>query len=75
TWLKDWSPVRDYLPEILVGLTGVAFAFSLFLTGLELVVIHAFCRYCLVSAGFVTIMLILSLSYLRNPGDEVAYAA
>lgn len=75
TWLKDWSPVRDYLPEILVGLTVFSFAFMLFLTGLELVVIHAFCRYCLVSAGFVTIMLILSISYLRNPGDEVEYAA
>lgn len=69
TWLKDWPPLRDYLPEVLVGLTGFAFAFSAILTGLELFVIHAFCRYCLVSAGIVTIMLVLSISYLRNPGD------
>ncbi len=75
SWLKDWQPLREYLPEILLGLTGVAFAFTLFLTGLELVVIHAFCRYCLVSAGLVTIMLILSISYLQSPGDEVTYAA
>lgn len=70
TWLKDWLPaLEDYLPEILVGVIGLAFLFSLGLTGLELFVIHAFCRYCVVSAVIVTIMFFLSLNYLRNPGD------
>ncbi len=69
TWLKNWLPaLEDYLPEILVGVTGLAFLFSLGLTGLELLVIHAFCRYCVVSAVIVTIMFLLSLNYLRNPG-------
>lgn len=69
TWLKNWLPaLEDYLPEILVGVTGLAFLFSLGLTGLELLVIHAFCRYCVVSAVIVTIMFFLSLNYLRNPG-------
>lgn len=71
TWLKDWLPaLEDYLPEILVGVIGLAFLFSLGLTGLELFVIHAFCRYCVVSAVIVTIMFFLSLNYLRNPGDR-----
>lgn len=73
TWLKDWLPrLDDYLPEILVGMTGLAFAFSMWLTALELFVIHAVCRYCVVSAVFVTILFGLAISYLRavNRGEE-----
>lgn len=67
TWLRDWLPiVDDYLPEVLVGTTGLAFLFSMWLTALEIFVIHAICRYCVVSAVFVTIMLVLSISYLRE---------
>lgn len=67
TWLRDWLPVvDDYLPELLVGVTGLAFLFSLGLTALEVFVIHAICRYCVVSAVFVTIMFVLSISYLRQ---------
>ena len=48
-WLRDWwSFIDDYLPELLVGLTGLAFLFSVSLTALELFVIHAICRYCVV---------------------------
>ncbi len=66
-WLSDWLPLLDvYLPEVMVGLTGVAFLFSLALTALEIFVIHAICRYCVVSAAITTIMLILSISYLRS---------
>lgn len=68
-WLMDWEPVGNYLPEILLGLTGVAFLFSLILTALELFVIHAFCRYCVVSAILVTIMFGLSISFLRSPQE------
>jgi uncharacterized membrane protein len=67
TWLKDWLPLlREYLPELLVGVTGLAFFFSVGLTGLELFVIHAICRYCVVSAVIVTMMFGLSISYLRS---------
>ena len=77
-WLQDWLPfVDDNLPELLTGLTGLAFVFTLFLTGLELFVIHAFCRYCLVSAAIITIMFALALSHLlssrrvtASPDDE-----
>jgi uncharacterized membrane protein len=70
-WLRDWSDtVAAYLPELLVGLTGIAVLFTAYLTALELFVIHAVCRYCLVSAAIVLLMLILAISYLRGAGDE-----
>lgn len=65
-WLKDFvALVEDYLPELLVGITGIAFLFTLYLTALEVFVIHAICRYCVVSAIFVTIMFVLAAIHLR----------
>lgn len=72
-WLKDWWPLLDeYSPEVLVALTGFAFLFSLGLTGLELFVIGAICRFCVISALIITVMLVLSISYLRaaNRSEE-----
>lgn len=67
TWLGAWiSWLDDYLPELMVGLTGVAFMFSLGLTGLELFVIQAICRFCVISAAIITVMFILAISYLRG---------
>jgi uncharacterized membrane protein len=67
TWTKNWlAVVEDYLPEMLVGLTAVAFLFSLGLTGLELFVIHAICRFCVVSAVIITIMFALAIHYMRE---------
>ena len=75
-WLRELDfALMDYLPELMVGVTGFAFLFSLGLTGLELFEIGAFCQYCVVSAVLVTIMFGLSLSYLRSAnarGDEDA---
>jgi len=69
-WLKDWLVVvEDYIPELMVGLTGVAFLFSLGLTGLEILVIKAICRYCVVSAVIATLMFILAVVYLRQLND------
>ncbi len=66
-WAKDWlAIVDDYLPELLVGLTAVAFLFTVGLTGLELFVIHAICRYCVVSAVIVTVMFGLAIHYMRD---------
>ncbi|MCA9969881.1 MAG: vitamin K epoxide reductase family protein [Anaerolineales bacterium] len=73
TWLRDWWPLLDeYLPELMVGITGLALLFTAWLTGLEIFVIHAFCRYCLVSAAFVLVMFVLSLSYLRSVNRQAA---
>jgi uncharacterized membrane protein len=67
TWLKDWWPaLEENLVEVMLSLTGMAFLFSLVLTGLELFVIHAFCRYCVVSAVIATLMFILAVSYWRG---------
>ncbi len=66
-WLKDWFPaLDDNMPELMTIVTGMAFGFTLFLTGLEAFVIHAFCQYCIVSGGIVTIMFVLSLLFLRS---------
>lgn len=66
-WVRAFIPlVEDYLPELMVGVTGLAFLFTIYLTALEVIVIHAVCRYCLMSAAIVTIMLALSISYLRS---------
>ncbi|MCB8927998.1 MAG: vitamin K epoxide reductase family protein [Ardenticatenaceae bacterium] len=71
TWLRDWDfALMDYLPEIMVVVTGFAFLFSLGLTILEAVVIHAFCQYCVVSAVLVVILFGLALSYLRSVKAE-----
>ena len=65
-WLADWWPRLDqHLPESLVGLTGAALLFTIGLTGLELFVIHAFCRYCVYSAIIILLMFVLSVSYVR----------
>ncbi|NCF65161.1 MAG: hypothetical protein GWP61_04250 [Chloroflexi bacterium] len=66
-WLKDWIHlVEDYLPELVFGIVGLAFLFTLGLTALELLVINAFCQYCLYSAAIVTIMFILAISYIHS---------
>jgi uncharacterized membrane protein len=72
-WLRDWWPrLAEYLPELLVAVTGLAFLFSLGLTALELFVIYVICRYCLVSAVIVTIMFVLAISNLRVASSEFA---
>lgn len=66
-WLKDFvQVVDDYLPELMLGVTGLALLFTLYLTALELFVIHAICRYCVVSAIFVAIMFVLAVVYFRS---------
>jgi uncharacterized membrane protein len=66
TWLRDWdNPLMDYLPELMLAVTGFAFLFSLGLTLLELFVIGAFCQYCVVSAVLVVVLFGLSISYWR----------
>ena len=70
-WLYAWlPPLQTYMPELMVGVTALAFLFSLGLTGLELFVIHAFCRYCVVSAILVTLMFVSAVSYLRVANIE-----
>lgn len=70
TWLSPWSIGLDsYLPQLLFGVIGLALLFTAGLTALEIFVIHAICRYCLVSAGIIVTMFLLALSNLRQAGQ------
>ncbi len=71
-WLKDWFPiVDDNLAELMFGTTGMAFLFTLWLTVLEFVKIHAFCQYCLTSAVIVVVMFGLAIEYLWSARNKV----
>ena len=61
------------LPErkwdtMLAALASAGFLFTLYLTYLELFVIHAICRWCVGSAVIITLTWIVSLLALRSPG-------
>lgn len=53
---------------LLVAMSGLGFLFALYLTGLELFVIHAICRWCVVSAVIITLVFVTALLDLRR-GD------
>src|SRR3989339_12997 len=44
----DWR--KDWLPKIILGISTLAFGFSLWFVWVMIFVIKAFCQYCLVSA-------------------------
>ena len=46
---------------LLIALSAIAFAFSVYLTALEAFVIHAWCRWCVVSAIVATLIFFCSL--------------
>jgi uncharacterized membrane protein len=50
----------------LAALSGLGVAFTAYLTYLELFVIHAICRWCVVSAGLITAFFVLMLLELRR---------
>lgn len=50
---------------VLVVLSGLGVAFSAYLTYLEAFVIHAWCRWCVVSAVIITATFVVSLAGLR----------
>lgn len=58
------------------GMAIGGFAFSVYLTSLELFQIHAICQWCVGSAIVMTALAILStIRALRAPGDELGDAA
>ena len=60
-WQDRREPARATL---LLATGGVAFA--AYLTGLELFVIHAICRWCVASAVIITLVLLLALLDVRR---------
>jgi uncharacterized membrane protein len=54
-------------PDVVVALLASAgFLFAVYLTAVELFVIHAFCRWCLGSAAIITAITVLSLTQMRR---------
>jgi uncharacterized membrane protein len=51
---------------LLALLATIGFGFSLYLTALELFVLHAICRWCVASAVIMTVTWLLSLADLRR---------
>ena len=50
---------------LLATLATVGFAFTVYLTGVELFVLHAVCRWCVASAAIMTTVWLLSVAGLR----------
>ena len=67
------------LSQLLAGMTGFGVLFSLWLTYLELFVIHAICQWCVVSAILTLALFVISLLDLREVGaledEQMAEAA
>ena len=63
--------------QLLVAMTAFGVLFSLWLTWLELFVIHAICTWCVVSAILVAILFVIALLDLRdvNAMEDEALAA
>jgi uncharacterized membrane protein len=59
------------LARVLALLATVGFAFTLYLTGLELFVLHAICRWCVVSAVIMTLITAIAIpAALRTPATR-----
>lgn len=56
----------------IAGLATTAFLFTLYLTALELFVIHAICRWCVASAVIIVLIFGLALRDLRRPAGQPA---
>lgn len=69
-----WADARG-ISLLLLGLTGWGVLFSLYLTYLELFVIHAICRYCVGSAALVTLAFVLAWLDLRDRPSQRAVSA
>ena len=58
--------------RLLAVLSGIAVLFTVYLTGLELFVIHAICRYCVASAVVIVIVFLLAVRDLRRSASVAA---
>jgi uncharacterized membrane protein len=63
--LQPAFAARRSVTILLAGMSGLGVAFAIYLTVLELFVIHAICRWCVVSAGIITMVFLASLLDMR----------
>jgi uncharacterized membrane protein len=73
--LRPAALLRRGWSVVLAGLATIGFAFTLYLTYVELFLIHAICRWCLGSAVIITAIWIVSLLSLRSPATRTDLAA
>lgn len=59
---------------VLAALATVGFLFTLYLSYVELFLIHAICRWCVGSAAIMTAIWVASLFSLRSPGPRTHLA-
>jgi uncharacterized membrane protein len=67
--LIAWTPAQSWsraTARSLVGLTGIAFAISAVLFAIQAFELHAWCRFCLVSAAITTLLFATSIWILRR---------
>jgi uncharacterized membrane protein len=67
--LIAWTPAPSWSRATalaLAGLTGIAFAVSAALFAIQAFELHAWCRFCLVSAGITTFLFATSIWILRR---------
>ncbi|MBI9048373.1 MAG: vitamin K epoxide reductase family protein [Anaerolineaceae bacterium] len=57
---------KDIIIKLTFGITTIGFLFSLYLTYLELYVIHAICPFCVVSAILMTILFIVYIIRIKE---------
>lgn len=60
------------LTRLLAVLATVGFSFTLYLTAIELFVLHAICRWCVASAVIMTAIWVLSIVELRPGASRAA---
>ena len=63
----------EYSPYVVLGITIAGSLYSIYLTYLEVAVIHAICPYCVVSAVVIIALFILSLVRLTVYDPEYSY--
>jgi len=60
---------------LLVGMSGLGVVFAIYLTALELFVIHAICRWCVASAAIISLVFLAALLDLRVGHSRVAVSS
>jgi uncharacterized membrane protein len=73
--LRPASLARRQWSVLLVALASIGFLFTIYLTYVELFLIHAICRWCVGSAVIITLIWIVSLLSLRSPALRTDRAA
>jgi len=66
-WLEGRRiPFQQFFPLLIFGITLAGTLFSIYLTYLELFVIHAICPFCVVSAIVMTLLLVVNTIRTRE---------